>query len=335
MPPEQRKPSLTLASMPGAERHDDAGDSARTTGRTRCRPRYESARTRGCLTLSGLAAASPIAERVSTSTRESPTPAAGVVFVVSHPDLRRLSRNPSVTDEDSAAQSGRLYGGISVLYEDRDLLTLWHSLVRVCEPIVRSRDDAEDCASDAMVCALTTPTTAVNREAWLVTVAKRRAVDQLRRRMRSRARVQRLAHDVTPAPDIAMPLPTPMRRAGWPKRCHGFSPARRGRCSTSWSRVDRSTTPRSSWESRGARPSRICCGHGRHCERTLGGGRLPRAARSRRRAAGPCPARTPSRRSVRLPGRRTSKWSPCGLPGWVAWCPQGRWPRPARHRRQG
>jgi DNA-directed RNA polymerase specialized sigma24 family protein len=91
-----------------------------------------------------------------------------------------------------------------VPHDGGDLLALWQSLVRVCEPILSSRDDAEDCASDALVCALTTSGAVDNREAWLVTVAKRRAMDQLRHRVRSRTRAQRLVgHGETPAPDIA------------------------------------------------------------------------------------------------------------------------------------
>ena len=90
--------------------------------------------------------------------------------------------------------------------QDVDLLALWQSMVRVCEPILDCRDDAEDCASDALVCGLAaTDLTAVdNHEAWFVTVAKRRALDQLRHRTRNRSRLARLAgHDEQRAPDVA------------------------------------------------------------------------------------------------------------------------------------
>jgi RNA polymerase sigma-70 factor (ECF subfamily) len=72
-------------------------------------------------------------------------------------------------------------------------------MVRVCERVLDSREDAEDCASDALLAALRTNHQQVrNTEAWLVSVAKRRAVDQLRGRVRSRARHARLAvqHEV-------------------------------------------------------------------------------------------------------------------------------------------
>jgi len=91
-----------------------------------------------------------------------------------------------------------------VSLDERELFAVWQSLVRVCEPILCSRDDAEDCASDALVSALAGPNAVANREAWLVTVAKRRAVDQLRQRIRSRTRAVRLVgqHEQY-GPDIA------------------------------------------------------------------------------------------------------------------------------------
>ena len=84
------------------------------------------------------------------------------------------------------------------------LLALWKSMVRVCEPILASRDDAEDCASEALLTALDGAglSGVANAEAWLVTVAKRRAMDQLRRRVRHRSRLASVVED-DHAPDVA------------------------------------------------------------------------------------------------------------------------------------
>src|SRR4030095_10060390 len=59
---------------------------------------------------------------------------------------------------------------------------------------------AEDLAQDALVAALETwPRDGVpaNPGAWLMTVAKRRAVDTFRRAERHRAEVSRLGHELT------------------------------------------------------------------------------------------------------------------------------------------
>lgn len=86
------------------------------------------------------------------------------------------------------------------------MLALWFSMVRVCESILSSREDAEDCASEALMDAMSYagPAPVGNREAWCVSVAKRRAVDHLRHRIRSRARAQRLlGHGEFHVPDVA------------------------------------------------------------------------------------------------------------------------------------
>ena len=74
--------------------------------------------------------------------------------------------------------------------------------------ITRDLDLAEDLAQDALVAALETwPTDGVpaNPGAWLMTVAKRRAVDQFRRADTLRRRTAELAHDLTEEdmPDFA------------------------------------------------------------------------------------------------------------------------------------
>lgn len=73
-------------------------------------------------------------------------------------------------------------------------LASWQAMVRVCERVLGSRDDAEDCASEALLQAFADGLDDVeNVEAWLVTLAKRRANDMLRRRVRSRRQLIRLA----------------------------------------------------------------------------------------------------------------------------------------------
>ena len=68
--------------------------------------------------------------------------------------------------------------------------------------ITRDLQLAEDLAQDALVAALESwpddgiPT---NPGAWLMTVAKRRAIDTFRRAERHRAQVERIGHDLSEA----------------------------------------------------------------------------------------------------------------------------------------
>lgn len=81
-----------------------------------------------------------------------------------------------------------------------ELFASWQAMVRVCDRVLESRDDAEDCASDALLQAFADGMDDVeNVEAWLVSVAKKRAFDVLRRRVRTRRQLLRLAsrHDVS------------------------------------------------------------------------------------------------------------------------------------------
>lgn len=75
-----------------------------------------------------------------------------------------------------------------------ELLSHWPAVVRACRPLVQSREEAEDCAAEALLAALETPQRALdNPEAWMVTVARRRAYDAGRRRARDQRRMAGLA----------------------------------------------------------------------------------------------------------------------------------------------
>jgi RNA polymerase sigma-70 factor (ECF subfamily) len=78
---------------------------------------------------------------------------------------------------------------------EQDLLTHWPAMVRACERVVASREDAEDCASEALVAALRRGGLGDvrNEEAWLVSVAKRKAIDVVRGDVRGRKRAARIA----------------------------------------------------------------------------------------------------------------------------------------------
>jgi RNA polymerase sigma-70 factor (ECF subfamily) len=68
-------------------------------------------------------------------------------------------------------------------------------MVGVCERVLNSREAAEDCASEALLAVLTAGglDNVRNEQAWLVRIAKRRAVDAVRREIRDRRRTVRLA----------------------------------------------------------------------------------------------------------------------------------------------
>jgi RNA polymerase sigma factor (sigma-70 family) len=75
-----------------------------------------------------------------------------------------------------------------------DLLAHWPAMVRVAVSVLGSRDDAEDCAAEALIQVLGQDRAEVgNYEAYLVTVVKRRAVDLQRAQVRARRRDVRLA----------------------------------------------------------------------------------------------------------------------------------------------
>ncbi|WP_293238449.1 RNA polymerase sigma factor [Mycolicibacterium sp.] len=79
-------------------------------------------------------------------------------------------------------------------------------IVATLTRVVGDVGTAEDLAADALVDALEQwPATGVPRNAgaWLVTVAKRKAIDQWRRRDRLDARYAQLAHDLETRPDDA------------------------------------------------------------------------------------------------------------------------------------
>jgi RNA polymerase sigma-70 factor (ECF subfamily) len=81
----------------------------------------------------------------------------------------------------------------------------WRAMVRVANGVLGNAAEAEDCAATAVVQVLARqPSDVDNLEAFLVTVAKRRAIDRLRAVDRARRRDARLARqqDLT-ASDVA------------------------------------------------------------------------------------------------------------------------------------
>lgn len=85
--------------------------------------------------------------------------------------------------------------------DEQDLMSTWPAMVRVCHGVLGNRDDAEDCASEALVSVLQDERYAAadSVEAFMVTVARRRAVDFVRRRGSERRRDIRLAAVAVPA----------------------------------------------------------------------------------------------------------------------------------------
>lgn len=86
------------------------------------------------------------------------------------------------------------------------LLEHWPAMVRVCQRTLGSREDAEDCAATALLGVVQRGglENVENNEAWMVSIAKRRAVDVLRARVREQGRAVRLAaeHEIEAA-DVA------------------------------------------------------------------------------------------------------------------------------------
>lgn len=93
--------------------------------------------------------------------------------------------------------------------DDDRLLKHWGAMVRVTHGMVDSHEDAEDCASAALLQFLERGIAGVDHDqAFLVSVAKRRAIDRMRSQARRRIRDDRLANAQPPvvmdiAEDIA------------------------------------------------------------------------------------------------------------------------------------
>jgi RNA polymerase sigma factor (sigma-70 family) len=81
----------------------------------------------------------------------------------------------------------------------------WGAMVLAARPLVGSLDEARDCASEAVLQYLERqPQDVANLEAFMVTVAKRRAIDHTRASERARIRDARFAGEsAVSAPDLA------------------------------------------------------------------------------------------------------------------------------------
>ena len=86
----------------------------------------------------------------------------------------------------------------------------WGAMVLAARPVVGTLDEARDCASQAIVQYFEQDRRDVaNLEAFMVTIAKRRAIDHVRGRERARLRDDRYGHELTlTAPDVAEDIAT-------------------------------------------------------------------------------------------------------------------------------
>lgn len=98
------------------------------------------------------------------------------------------------TNEAARASTGKAAAADAV----DTFLDSWHAVVSSCLSLVDSREDAEDCASAAFVALLERHQPPASSEAFLVAVARRRAVDETRRKAWQRHKVERLRAAVHP-----------------------------------------------------------------------------------------------------------------------------------------
>lgn len=74
-----------------------------------------------------------------------------------------------------------------------DLMTHWPAMVRAARSVLGPGPEAEECAAIAVAQVWSQERSMDSVEAFMVTVAKRRAIDLLRREVRDRRRLERLA----------------------------------------------------------------------------------------------------------------------------------------------
>lgn len=119
---------------------------------------------------------------------------------------------------------------MSMEFTPADLHRARAAAERACRHLVPSRDDAEDCASEAITWALAHPDRlqgVANVEGWLVTVARRNAIDMARdagRRQKCEGRLQ--AWDELPHPDPAEDVADQAEAAWVASRAQAALPAR-------------------------------------------------------------------------------------------------------------
>jgi RNA polymerase sigma-70 factor (ECF subfamily) len=79
-------------------------------------------------------------------------------------------------------------------WSHEELVEQWTPMVRAARGVLGYRDEAEECAAEALIQILERqPTDVANLQAFMVTVAKRRAIDRLRTLERIRIRDEKLA----------------------------------------------------------------------------------------------------------------------------------------------
>ena len=100
--------------------------------------------------------------------------------------------------------------------EQADLLDHWPAMVRVARSVLGSRHNAEECAAAALAQVVTRrPRDVGNYEAFMVTIAKRRAIDMLRAQDRARHREARLVASTTLTVDDIAEAITSRAEAQW------------------------------------------------------------------------------------------------------------------------